>query len=89
MKTYYAVHSENGFGVYQNYKEVMKSKAYLSKFNCKKFNNIDEAKQFAIAKYNEHQGDEILAIANPNMPLGLNWIAFRKEVISYNKSNQV
>ena len=88
MKTYYAVHGENGLGVYQNYHAVMKSKEYLSKFNCKKFSSIDEARLYAVSKYNEHQEEGSPAIADPSMPLKVNWLFFRRDVIAHNNTNK-
>ena len=84
MTTYYAIHGENGLGIYTDYSAVMRSKEYLSKFNCKKFKNINEAKHFAISKYNNHQIDESLAIAEPDMNIKLNWTIFRNNIIAEN-----
>lgn len=86
MATYYALHGQNGFGVYQDYEVVKRNKEFLSKSNCKKFKTADEAKHFAISKYNEHQDDGSLAIADPSMQFRLNWTTFRKDVIAENKS---
>lgn len=87
MTTYYAIHGENGLGIYTDYSAVMRSKEYLSKFNCKKFKNINDAKHFAISKYNNHQIDGSLAIADPSIQIKLNWTTFRKDVITANQSN--
>ena len=55
MKKYYAVYGKNGLGVFTEYSEVLKSKNFLSHFNCKKCDVRYEAETVAITEYNKMQ----------------------------------
>lgn len=54
-KKYYGVAGSNGYGVYDNYNRVLKSRPFITAFTVKKFKDFDEAKVFALDEYDRLQ----------------------------------
>lgn len=49
---YYATYGLNGLGVYTNYYDSFATRKYLSRYRCKKFRTLREAKKHAMLQYN-------------------------------------
>lgn len=81
-KKYYGVAGSNGYGVYDNYDRVLKSRPFITAFTVKKFKDFDEAKVFALDEYDRLQDGELgsYQIEDINEK---NWF-YRRELIDKN-----
>lgn len=50
-KKFYAVAGTNGYGVYDDWGEVMRAKPHIKKFKNKGFDNYEEAEEYAYAQF--------------------------------------
>ena len=55
-KNYYAIAGSNGYGAYNNYEKVLKSREYVKKYKCKGCNTFEEAKEMAFQLFSEIRG---------------------------------
>ena len=79
--TYYSVFGCNGLGVFNDYSAVLKAKHFLNSFNCKKHNDFEQAKAYAIQKYNEFQiSEDKTVIAPSSLDVQVNWVIYRNEI---------
>lgn len=57
-KQYYGVAGVNAYGVYTNYGKVLEAKEYIKQFNCKKHPNFNSAKEWAVERFEDLQGED-------------------------------
>lgn len=81
-RKYYGVAGSNGYGVYDNYDRVLKSRPFVTAFTVKKFKDFDEAKVFALDEYDRLQDGELgsYEIEDINEK---NWFYRRKPINRY------
>ncbi len=80
-KVFYSVFGKNGLGVFTDYEKVIKSKPYLTAFNCKKHKTYLDAKVHAIESYNERQESQIFMLTDDSdLHMPYNKILFRKNI---------
>lgn len=79
---YYAVYANGGFGVYNEYEQVLEIQRYLKGFKVKKYSSFEEACEQAIDGYNQmQQGMENYdCIYLGTSKLRLNWTYYRKQI---------
>lgn len=50
-KKFYGIAGTNGYGVYDDYGKVLKSRKYVKKYNVKSFKNLKDAEKYAVETY--------------------------------------
>lgn len=86
-KKFYGVAGTNGYGVYDDWGEVMRARLYIKEIKTQRFDNYEDAKEFAYDRFvllqygvkEFYQIDEITK---------LNWF-YHKKVKDYHKFNKV
>ena len=54
-KNYYALFGEDGFGIYENWEDVVEQRRFLRKCNAKGFDTAEDAFEYAKDQYNKLQ----------------------------------
>lgn len=83
MKKIYGLYGENGLAVYLDFKDVMKARHYLKQSNCKRFDNYEDAVEYAVEKYNSLQVHKKAMIIKPvsEVELPINFTIYRKDIL--------
>ncbi len=76
-KRFYGVAGSNGYGVYDDYDRVLKTRPFVTEFTIKKFKDFDEAKVFALDGYERLQ-DGTLGLYDIEDINEKNWFYRRK-----------
>lgn len=76
-KRFYGVAGSNGYGVYDDYDRVLKTRPFVTEFTIKKFNDFNEAKVFALDGYERLQ-DGTLGLYDIEDINEKNWFYRRK-----------
>lgn len=71
-KNYYAIAGVNGYGAYNDYGKVEKSRPFLKNFRCKGCKTFEEAKEVAICIYHDIRGT-IPCEGETNKIVSMNW----------------
>ena len=80
-KKYYSIFETNGFGIFTDYENMIYVKHFLNSFNCKKHNDFEQAKAYAIQRYNEFQiSEDKTVIAPSSLDVQVNWVIYRNEI---------
>lgn len=78
-KRFYGVAGINGYGVYDNYDRVLKTRPFVTAFTIKKFKDYDEAKVFALDEYERLQ-DGTLGSYDIEEINEKNWFYYRERI---------
>lgn len=54
-KKFYGIAGTNGYGVYDDYEKVLKSRGYIKEYKVKSFKNLIDAKRYAVETYESLQ----------------------------------
>lgn len=81
MKKYFAIYGRNALAVYNNGKIAQRNLKYVPGGVIEKFEDYDEAVEFAIYGYNAIQTEEQRFKATyPKQTLPLNYMFYRREI---------
>ena len=84
---YFSVAANNGYGVFTDEEKLKSAIIFLNHPIVNKFDSKCKAFEEAIDIYNGMQDDYDAAYFGQIDTLQLNWIIFRKEIVSQNKDN--
>ena len=74
---YYGIAGVNAYGVYDDYEKVLESRQYIAKFKNRRFDDFEEAKEWAEWMYEELQADSSIDYDIKELRQ-VNWCYFRQ-----------
>lgn len=77
---FYGLAGVNGYGVYTDYAKVIESGPYLKKFVNKKFSCFEDAKRWAMDRYEEYQSYGTRMNYRIDDIKETDWIYYRKKI---------